>query len=231
MSIYIFKIFCRLIGTLLVSLISLSANNNYQTIAVIENTNYTKTKKVVSTVVEYDTVLKYNSKLPANKKNVIVEGKNGLNYQDKDGSVKELNASVSEVIEVGTGPSGNYTGNTTGYGGDCKGCSGTVSCKTREGSRYNLVSDGEYYHDNQYGDVRVVAADLGLFKCGTIIEIDNGTLEPFLGIVMDTGSSVSSNLSKYGLVHIDIAHTTEKDPVVYQATSKNAEFSVQRWGW
>lgn len=231
MGIYFFKIFYRLIGTLLVSLISLIGNKDYQTIAVIENKNYEKAEKVVSTVVEYDTVIKYNNKLPANKKNILVEGKNGLNYQTKDGNLQELNASVSEVIEVGTGATGNYTGNTTGYGGDCKGCSGTVSCKTREGTRYNLVSDGEYYHDNQYGDVRIVAADLSLFKCGTIIEIDNGNLEPFLGIVMDTGSSVSSNLSNYGLVHIDIAHVTEKDPIVYQATSKNAEFSVQRWGW
>ena len=70
-----------------------------------------------------------------------------------------------------------------------------------------------------------------MFKCGTIIEIDNGKLEPFLGIVMDTGSSMVNSWSSYGLVHIDIAHATEKDKIVYQATSNNASFNVQRWGW
>lgn len=231
MSIFICKMFYRLIEFLAVSIISLTGSTTYKTMAIIENSSLNKAEPVSSTVVAYDTIVKYNNKLPASKKNVIVEGKNGLNFQDKNGDSKELTAAVSEVVEVGTGPKGKYTGNTTGYGGDCKGCSGRVSCRTREGEKYNLTKDGEYYHDIQYGDVRVVAADLKMFKCGTIIEIDNGRLEPFLGIVLDTGASVANSLTQYGLVHIDIAHTTETDPVVYQATSKQAEFNVQRWGW
>ena len=30
---------------------------------------------------------------------------------------------------------------------------------------------------------------------------------------------------------IDIAYETQEDKTVYLATSKNAEFNVQRWGW
>ena len=63
------------------------------------------------------------------------------------------------------------------------------------------------------------------------MEIDTGRSEPFLGIVMDTGNDVKVNWDQYRLVHVDIAYETEKDPEVYLATSKNAKFNVQRWGW
>lgn len=229
MNLFILKVFYRVISVLFMSLFSLMENNFSKQTIVIEKQIYDT--PVISTVVEYDTVVKYNNKLPSNKKNILVEGKNGLGYKNENGEEKELNASVSEVVEVGTGPKGVYKGNTTGYGADCKGCSGRVSCKTREGEKYNINESGEYYHDVQYGDVRIIAANLSMFKCGTIIEIDNGRLEPFLGIVMDTGSAMVNSWNSYGLVHIDIAHATEKDKIVYQATSNNASFNVQRWGW
>lgn len=227
----IFRLFYRVISFLFIAVISLIGSNQTKEKIIIENKIYDKAKPVVSTVVEYDTVIKYNNKLPSDKQNVIVEGKNGLSYQNKNGSEEILSDAVNEVIEVGTGAKSTYTGKTTGYGGDCVGCSGTVSCKTREGSYYNLKTDGEYYYDNQYGEVRILAANLNMFKCGTIVEIDNGNLDPFLGIVLDTGSGMVNNWNNYGIVHFDIAHTTEADPIVYQATSRNANFNVQRWGW
>ncbi len=227
----IFRLFYRIIGFICISCLSLIGNNSYEEKIVIESKIYDKAEPVISTVVEYDTIIKYNNKLPSDKRNVLVEGKNGLNYQDKSGNSEVLTETVSEVIEVGTGANSTYTGKTTGYGADCLGCSGIVACKTREGTYYNLAQEGEYYYDNQYGKVRILAANLSMFKCGTVIEIDNGSLEPFLGIVLDTGSGMRNSWNNYGIVHFDIAHVTETNPVVYQATSRNANFNVQRWGW
>lgn len=227
----IFRLFYRIISFICVMIITLLGNNLYEEKVVIENKIYDKADPVISTVVGYDTIIKYNNKLPSDKKNILVEGKNGLNYQDENGNIEVLASAVSEVVEIGTGEQGTYIGKTTGYGADCVGCSGIVACKTREGTYYNLAKDGEYYYDNQYGEVRILAANLSMFKCGTVIEIDNGSLEPFLGIVLDTGSGMVNSWNNYGIVHFDIAHITESDPIVYQATSRNANFNVQRWGW
>lgn len=230
MNIGLLHLCIRWLGMMCLSLFTLfSGSTNIRTIS-INNTSINKTTKVVSTVVKYNTINKYNSKLPSGRINVVVEGKDGLSYI-KDGQQTYLHDSVDEVLEIGTGLSGDYSGNTTGYGGDCVGCSGNVSCRTRDGQKFNLMTDGIYYDDNQFGSIRVVAADQRIFKCGTVMEIDTGRSEPFLGIVMDTGSSVKSNWNQHQLVHVDIAYETEQDPTVYLATSKNAKFKVQRWGW
>lgn len=232
MNSYFIKLLSGWIWTLCLSMFSISGTQIYTNSVTIENKIVSTTlEPITSTVVKYDTVTKYNSKLPANRKNILVEGKDGLVYTDKKGNIKKTDEAVQEVIEIGTGAQGIYSGNTTGYGGDCIGCSGRVSCRTREGQPFNLNQEGIYYNDNQYGSVRILAADLSLFKCGTVIEVNNGRGEPFLGIVMDTGSGMRESWRNHGLVHVDIAHETEKDPIIYQATSKNAEFSVQRWGW
>ena len=229
MNIGLLHLFMRWAGMLCLSLFSLFSEPINISFS-IDNVNINKAENIVSTVVNYNTINKYNSKLPSGRINVIVEGKDGLLYQ-KDGEEKFLRESVDQVLEIGTGLSGNYTGNTTGYGGDCVGCSGNVSCRTREGEKFNLTENGAYYNDNQFGNVRILAADQSVFKCGTVIEVDTGRTEPFLGIVMDTGNDVKSNWNQYKLVHIDIAYQTEQDPDVYLATSKDAKFNVQRWGW
>lgn len=125
-----------------------------------------------------------------------------------------------------------YTGKMTGYGADCTGCNnlGILACRTSEGNSYSLVNNGKYYSDNTYGDVRIVAADLSMFPCGTIIKINNANLGEFFAVVLDTGGSVS-NAWANGQVWIDLAFTTESDPEVYLATTNSATFTVQRWGW
>ena len=96
-----------------------------------------------------------------------------------------------------------------------------------------MVNDGVYYKDTQYGDVRILAASHKVFGCGTIIEVDNGKGAPFLGIVLDTGIDMRKNWELYGLIHLDIAFVTQKDPAVYSvtATGSRAKFEVKRWGW
>lgn len=126
----------------------------------------------------------------------------------------------------------SYVGKMTGYGADCKGCSGvgTLSCKTLSGSYHSLSIDGEYYNDQTYGSVRIVAADLGKFPCGTIVKVSNSNLGEFNAIVLDTGASVK-NASRTGLVWMDLAFKTESDPQIYSATSNNTTYVVKRMGW
>lgn len=230
MNIFLFRTIINWVSTICLSVLSLLGSSIYENTTTVSNNTINKSTTIVSNVVEYKTIKKYNSKLPSNKTNVLVEGKEGLSYLE-DGKEKIIRAAVDEVIEVGTGRNGEYNGHTTGYGPDCIGCSGNVACKTREGTTFNLNTNGIYYDDIQFGSVRVVAADHRIFPCGTVIEIDNGNQEPFLAIVMDTGSGMLNNWNKYRLVHIDIAYETQQDESIYNATSKNAEFSVQRWGW
>ena len=125
-----------------------------------------------------------------------------------------------------------YVGKMTGYGADCNGCSGvgTLSCRTMDGSKHTLSIDGEYYYDSNYGSVRIVAADLSQFPCGTIVKIDHPNLGTFYAVVLDTGGSVQKAWQN-GTVWMDLAFKTETDPSIYSSTSNNTTYSVQRWGW
>lgn len=233
MSIYFISWIENLFATCILFLFSTFGGGVDERILSILHQDSTTDSTIVTTINEHDTITKYNNKLPSNVTNVIIEGVDGVSYIDTDGTVKVLKERVDEVIEVGTGPYGEYNGITTGYGGDCPGCSGTVACKTREGKYMNLFIDGVYYQDQQYGKVRIVAADHKLFKCGTIIEVDNKKQDPFLAIVLDTGIDMRRAWRNEGIAHLDIAFVTQNDPEVYSVTTKNngAKFSVQRWGW
>ena len=125
-----------------------------------------------------------------------------------------------------------YVGKMTGYGADCIGCSGTgaLSCRASDGSRHTLTENGEYYNDATYGTVRIVAAALDKFPCGTIVKVDHPALGTFYAVVMDTGGSMR-NAWANGYVWMDLAYRTESDPEIYATTSNNTTYSVQRWGW
>ena len=125
-----------------------------------------------------------------------------------------------------------YDGKMTGYGADCIGCSGVgaLACRAADGSRHTLTENGEYYNDATYGSVRIVAAALDQFPCGTIVKVDHPALGSFYAVVMDTGGSMR-NAWANGLVWMDLAFKTESDPDIYATTSSNTTYSVQRWGW
>lgn len=233
MNIYLLQLITNWLGTVCLSILSLFGTNIQKNTFKIENTTIDNTASVVSTITQYQTVKKYNSKLPLGETRVLVEGNNGITYIDSNGLEQELRSVVNEIIEIGTGAKSSYIGNTTGYGADCDGCSGVVACKTREGNYHHLVNDGMYYNDSQYGRVRILAADHRVFRCGTIIEVDNGREEPFIGIVLDTGIDMRKNWELYGLIHLDVAFVTESDPAVYSMTASHqtAKFEVKRWGW
>lgn len=196
----------------------------------IENENQTKNATTTTVEVAYDTETRYNSKLPSNITITKQEGKNGIAYKDNKNNKETVVDPVTEIIEVGTGDYGEYVGKMTGYGADCKGCTGTVSCKTKSGSTWNLIKDGTSYTDDEYGSVRILAAALTKFPCGTIIKVDSSTMGTFNAIVLDTGGAMRKAWSN-GTVLMDLAFTSETSEGIHNSTNNNVKYSVQRWGW
>lgn len=219
-----------LIKSCVITILSFFQNTSESTFYTMKQ-NSELSPMVVNKIIPYETIYEYNEKLPSNITKVISEGKNGLGYEE-NGNLKVLIEAESAHIEKGTGAYGEFQGVITGYGPDCKtGCTGILYCPTKQGKYINLY-DGIYYEDEEYGSVRILAAAVAKFPCGTIIEVATGKEEPFLGIVMDTGSAMRSAL-KRGVVHIDVAFETERDPKVSKITdfSGNVKYSVQRWGY
>ncbi len=191
------------------------------------------TATIINEVEPYDTDYVYNDSIPSTAdKLVLEEGVNGLDYT-YDGLVYvHLSDKKNEVVQVGTGREGEYSGRLTGYGPDCPGCSkvGNVACRTKSGTNHSLINDGLYYRDDLYGDVRILAADNGAFPCGTIVKVNNGSLKEFYGIVLDSGSTMRNAWSE-GVVWMDLAFSSQAEARTGGATSSNTKFSVQRWGW
>jgi 3D (Asp-Asp-Asp) domain-containing protein len=188
--------------------------------------------EVKTELIKYKTEYVYKENVPSNVSKVLTEGVNGLVSIEKDtNNYTVIKNAVNEIVEVGTAPVGEYVGTLTGYGPDCKGCSpvGHVACRTEAGKNYSLTKDGITYTDDEYGEVRILAADFRLFPCGTVIEITNDTIEPTIGIVMDTGSTMRLYWRKYKMVWLDLAFPTEKGTST--VTNKKTEYSVKRWGW
>ena len=185
-------------------------------------------------VIKYETIETYKDSQPSNIKKVIQEGKDGILLNNILGEDIILQEPVSEVLELGTGKYGNYKGIITGYGPDCKTCDGKgyVACSTKDKKSFNLLTDGIYYEDIEYGSVRVLAAALKEFPCGTIVEVNSKTLGQFTGIVLDTGYDMR-RYYELGIYHFDVAFETEQDKMVAKTTdmSGNVVYSVQRWGW
>lgn len=195
---------------------------------------YNKNSAAITQVVEYDTVELYDESIPNNITKVVVEGQDGLFYINQDGGATTLKEVVNEEIVVGTGKYGVYKGIMTGYGPDCVTCDGLgyVACRTENKKDFNIITDGIYYNDDEYGKVRVLAAALAEFPCGTIVEVDSSNLGKFMGIVMDTGYDMR-RFYNMGIYHFDVAYDTEENYMVPYTTNMTGEvvYSVQRWGW
>lgn len=80
-------------------------------------------------------------------------------------------------------PLDTFTGDLTGYGANCKLCSGYLGCTGK------WVGDGTTeYFDDDYGQVRIVASSKNL-PCGSVIKFDAKYIskEPIYAIVLDRG--------------------------------------------
>ena len=116
-------------------------------------------------------------------------------------------------------------GNLTGYGPDCVGCSGITS------TGHNLY-ESVYYDDNEYGSVRILAAD-GIFPFYSIFRVSGiSGMDPFIAIVLDRGSTVgieNCRSPKGCLTMFDLAFATESDPNIIGKTA-NVTFELLRNG-
>lgn len=110
-------------------------------------------------------------------------------------------------------------GKMSGYGPDCKGCSGYLAS-----GKY--VGDGSvYYDDSTYGKVRILAGD-SIYKFGTIIRVSNSNVGSFLGIVLDRGGSIG-----FGKTYLfDLLYTSESEAMADEV-SYNVVFEVLRYGY
>ncbi len=230
MNIYLIQVIGNFVNFLVVTVLSLfGVLNSVDT--EIKNSDVTKNSYVENQTIAYETIYQYNSKIPSNISKVLVQGEDGIvyvnNYDKTQIVLKEV---VNEVVEVGTGDQGYFYGRLTGYGPDCPGCSsvGNVSCRTREGNNHSLINNGTTYIDQDFGEVRILAAATSAFPCGTIIAVDNGILAPFYAVVLDTGYDMRNAWSN-GNVWFDLAFPSQAS--VSNVSNAQALFSVQRWGW
>ena len=236
MNIGLLELAGKWVSLTVVSFFSLFSGNAYvEKELSVNNNNTIKDVSVVSVITPYKTTTQYNSKLPSNVTNVLVEGQDGIKYVTSDNNEQIIQEKIDKVIEKGTGAIGNYTGRLSGYGPDCAGCSGTggLACRTRGGGKHNLVNDGIYYEDSEYGKVRIVAAALKKFPCGTIMEITKPGKEPFMAVVLDTGATMANKWNE-GIMWVDLAYASEKDKSVFgvdDLTGTNINFKIKRWGW
>lgn len=230
MNIYLIQVIGNFVNFLFVTILSLfGVLNNVDT--EIKNSDVTKNSYVENQTVNYTTVYQYNPKMPSNLSKVLVEGQNGIvyvnNYDNTQIVLKEV---VNKVVEVGTADPGLFQGRLTGYGPDCPGCSsvGNVSCRTKAGNNHSLINNGITYNDDEFGEVRILAAATSAFPCGTIIEVNNGILSPFYAVVLDTGYDMR-NAWAHGGIWFDLAFPSQAS--VTNVSNSTAYFSVQRWGW
>ncbi|MDD2377668.1 MAG: hypothetical protein PHD10_00390 [Bacilli bacterium] len=228
MNIYLLQVVAKWFHLLIISIISIYGSSSFN--LKVDNLNNNRSLNVVNTVIPYKEIVKNNNKLPYNVRNVLVEGVEGIVYQENNEIVNVVREKVDKVIEQGTGPYSDYKGVMTVYGPDCSTCDGrgVLYCKTREGKWHTLTNDGIYYEDKDFGKVRIIAADHRKFPCGTIIKINNSDFKDTLAIVLDTGSGMRKAYEQNWIL-IDLAFATEKN--IGLGTNNNTNFSVQRWGW
>ncbi len=127
-----------------------------------------------------------------------------------------------------------YTGTITAYGPDCYGCSGITASGYEVAKNINgsITSTTLTYEDDEYGTVRVLAADPSGFPYGTIIRITGSRIDGYiLGIVLDTGGAMR-NAWADGNVLMDLLFASESGKDVYDfGRQKNVTFEVLRYAF
>lgn len=144
---------------------------------------------------------------------VIVEVKQEVKKEEK--VEKEVPVVKEEVQKDVVSENEVLTGGMSGYGPDCRGCSGYLA--------YGMyVGDGTiYYNDSKYGKVRIVAGDKK-YKFGTIVRINDS----MLAIVLDRGGAIGIGKKfLFDLLYASEAEASKK------GIMKNAKFEILRNGF
>lgn len=118
---------------------------------------------------------------------------------------------VTDVLET-------QVGSLSGYGPDCKGCSGYLA------NGMDVRNGNIYYQDSTYGKVRILAGDRS-YPEGTIVRVKNSKLPLFYGIVLDRGS-----VGFDGTHLFDLLYASESEASLY-GVSYNTTFEILRYGY
>ena len=119
---------------------------------------------------------------------------------------------ITDVLET-------IVGTMSGYGLDCKGCSGVV------GARYDAKGNNLRYNDPVYGECRIVAGDKK-YPYGTIVRVKNSKIGTFNAIVLDRGGDIGIG-RRY---MFDLLFWTEKESYDF-GLSRNTTFEILRYGY
>lgn len=142
------------------------------------------------------------------------------NSLDKKVDLEVIRKSQKELYSQGVyNPLYTFTGELTGYAGDCPLCSGYLACPPRT----NVLKSGIYFNDKTYGTVRIVASSSN-YPCGTILRFNVKKIqsEPITAIVLDRG--VPGNV-------IDLLVENEDYAIKHVGRVKSLNFEVLREGW
>lgn len=242
MNLYLFEMILKFLRMLFIAFISIFNislyNENEQ---VTQNSIVNQNVYAVRTVVIKEPEVK---KTPVTKKTIVVQNKTVQNTTTANNTVikpetNNVNVEPNTVVTTETPKTvpvnktiEEFTGKLTGYGPDCRGCSGlgNLACKTREKTTFSLKNNGIYYTDSEYGKVRILAAATSKFKCGTIITVTKPGQTPFTAVVLDTGGSMRKAWAN-GTVWMDLAYESNAMSGTDNLTGNNIKFSVQRYGW
>lgn len=185
------------------------SNNNFEKMADRTSSLF-KEEEMMTTQLDESVVvvLEDNTETEDILEEEVTEEENEVETEVKE---EETTSSLEvEVLET-------HVGNLTGYGADCYGCSGTTA------SGFDLTQT-MYYEDEEYGTVRILAAD-PMFSFYSIFRINVPGQESFIGIVLDRGSNVG-----YGRGTLfDLAYISENDPNLIGLTP-NVTFELLRSG-
>lgn len=192
----------------------------FQTAALVEDIKieYSKqTEEIKGTKKEEENNQKIETKQPE-KKQEVVEKKEQIKQPEETAPVIKNTDNYSAIDTNGHNVLETYTGTISYYGPDCSGCSG----KTASG--YKISSQITTYHDNTYGNIRIVAGDYK-YPFGTIVRFtyQNGQTE--LAILLDRGGVGIGK--KY---QFDLLVSSEKES--YQkGISSNTKIEILRNGY
>ena len=209
-------------------LISLNEGKN-SSLLTIDNNNLEKMSDSTSNLFEKEETVDIGNEnvvilLEDNTKNDVLEEE----QQNEENNVTRLDP----VIET-------YTGILTGYGPDCTGCGNFNTGKVSTASGYHVsnIVDGAIepaftitYDDEEYGEVRIVAADANI-PFYSIIRITVPHWDsPVIAIVLDRGSTVGFEncRSERGcLTQFDLLYPTEAESL---GKTRNVTFELLRNG-
>lgn len=176
--------------------------------------------KVISKIFKTSKIILLLVAVIALQKVNVVSSTDKLSNENLNKTI-DLTAMAVKVNEIQMNdmyfPLDTFTGDLTGYAANCPLCTGYLSCNNQ------YVNNGTTsYHDNQYGDVLIVASSKNL-PCGTIVTFD----APYV----QSGKSTAIVLDR-GVLGNDLDLLVESESYAFQNIGRHKiSYDVLRFGW